>query len=97
MKIPPTLVDELAPLIEKHVTQAFNEGYSAGKADSAYPWRHIDSAPTDGMTLLLGVGTSRFLGFWHAGRKAWVQQGTGRAVMPLFWMHIPTILGMEKR
>lgn len=84
-----SLQDELIPLIEKYTTIAFNEGYSAGKADNAFPWRHIDSAPKDGRTLLLEVGVMQVTGFWHAGRQEWVTHGSKRAVMPAVWMQLP--------
>lgn len=84
-----TLHDELIPLIEKYTTIAFNEGYTAGKADNVFPWRNIDAAPRDGRTLLLGVGAMQVTGFWHAGRKNWVAHGSGRAVMPSVFMQLP--------
>lgn len=85
------LTQELTRLIEKYTTIAYDQGYSAGKADNVFPWRHIDGASRDGRTLLLGVGAMQVTGFWHSGRKAWVAHGSGRAVMPSFFMALPPL------
>jgi hypothetical protein len=85
------LIDDLVPLIEKHVTAAFESGFNAGLAAGAMPWQNLSSAPLDGTSILLSVGVSRSIGYFNIRRKAWVQAGTGKELLPLLWCHIPAL------
>lgn len=83
--------------VEEYGSRAFDAGFTAGKNAATQPWQNIEAAPKDGTSLLLGVGTMRCIGHWSNQKNSWVQQGTGRAVLPSFFMHVPVIPGVNKR
>lgn len=82
-------MEQIQRIIEEQTSKAFDDGFTAGKQATEIPWQGMGHAPKDGSALLLGLGTVRVIGHWHRDKGSWVQQGTGRAVLPMWWMPIP--------
>ena len=65
------------------------------KAAESAAWVPIGDAPKDGSSVILGVGASRSVGYWSDRRQCWVQNGTGKALLPSLYMDLPLLPGVK--